>query len=179
MTDTDKARDILLLGSSIMEQWSNAGQALAPHRVNNRAIGGTTTSDWLRLMQPIVAESKADRIIFYVGSNDKNQAASPEQVIRQSLRLRSQLSECMPALPVAWIGIMRCPQKLAHWQRIDEINSTIAQGLEAADCMVDVNPGLACSTSGDPRYVADDLHLSDFGYSAFSRQISAQLAGWL
>jgi len=42
-------------------------------------------------------------------------------------------------LPLAYWGIIKAPQKMNKWDRIDVVNSRVMKGLQDIDCYVDTN----------------------------------------
>lgn len=71
---------LLLVGSSIIEQWVDAPRHLKPYPVVNLGVSGSTTSDWLprgpphngggllnRMLQPVL--QSGDIVVFYAGEH--------------------------------------------------------------------------------------------------------------
>ncbi len=170
---------LLLLGSSIMQGWSDALASFPGHQVVNRAIGGTTAAQWRGWIAEHLAAGPCDRVLLYCGSNDLNAGATAEGVIGDVLAIRATLARLRPGLPLAWLTVMRCPQKLPRWADIDRINATVAAGLPACDRVVDLNAVLATADVADPRYQEDALHLTAAGYADFAAQVRRDLAGWI
>ena len=71
--DPPPKRAALFVGSSIFREWRESRDFdadFAPTRVINRAFGGSTTEDLLRVVDAIATPHDPEIIVYYCGSND-------------------------------------------------------------------------------------------------------------
>ena len=74
--DPPPKRAALFVGSSIFREWREIRDFdadFAPTRVINRAFGGSTTEDLLRVVDAIATPHDPEIIVYYCGSNDVNE----------------------------------------------------------------------------------------------------------
>ena len=74
-------KTILLVGSSIFEQWSNMKNFAPGYTVKNRAIGGTITSYWTEHLADVLTAESPNAVLFYCGRNDINNGVLEENII--------------------------------------------------------------------------------------------------
>ena len=74
-------KTVLLIGSSIFEQWNNIKDLVPGYSVKNCAIGGTTTSYWLEHLADVLTAESTDVVLLYCGSNDVNHGVPEENII--------------------------------------------------------------------------------------------------
>ena len=152
-------RGVLFVGSSIFREWREArdfAADLAPLPAVNRAFGGSTARDQLEedIMRAIVFPHDPRVLVYYCGSNDLNEGASP-RAIRDAFAawsaevLASDASRA-PSRPrgatqIVFVSINRAPQKAPLWTVLDETNALIKAYCEAnaaTHAYADVNPAL-------------------------------------
>ena len=115
--------EILLVGSSIFQAWTCAGQ-LAPGRVvANRAVGGTTTGYWVERLGEILAAESPDSILMYCGSNDVSQGVPEQRIIENVSRCRQVARRQSPRAALAYFGIIKAPEKAGKWMLIGIANA--------------------------------------------------------
>ena len=162
-------RGILFVGSSIFREWREArdfAADLAPLPAVNRAFGGSTARDQLSddIMEAIVFPHDPRVLVYYCGSNDLNEGASPRAIrdafaawsekalerasvsSRVVSRGRSAASPRAPAsLQIVFVSINRAPQKTPLWDALDETNALVKAYCEErgeTHAFADVNPAL-------------------------------------
>ena len=162
-------RGVVLVGSSIFREWREArdfAADLAPLPAVNRAFGGSTARDQLSddIMEAIVFPHDPRVLVYYCGSNDLNEGASPrairdafaawsEKVLERASvssrvvsRGRSAASPRAPAsLQIVFVSINRAPQKTPLWDALDETNALVKAYCEErgeTHAFADVNPAL-------------------------------------
>lgn len=173
-------KSILLVGSSIFEQWSNA-QAAAPHdTVINKAVGGTVTTYWLEHLKEELELETPDVVWFYCGSNDFNQDIPIEAIVANTLACRELVHNVSGLTKFAYFSIMKAPQKLPKWQLIDKVNSAIREGLPAEDLYLECNNVMFGDKPAIKEfYVEDGLHLTDNAYKDLSAYVEPIMAQWM
>ena len=162
-------RGVLFVGSSIFREWREVrdfAADLAPLPAVNRAFGGSTARDQLSddIMEAIVFPHDPRVLVYYCGSNDLNEGASPRAIrdafaawsekalerasvsSRVVLRGRSAASPRAPAsLQIVFVSINRAPQKTPLWDALDETNALVKAYCEErgeTHAFADVNPAL-------------------------------------
>ncbi len=166
---------LLIIGSSIMQLWPDPAAAFPQVAVRNAAIGGTTTGSWRELAGAVFAAEPADAVLLYAGSNDLNLEIDPAVIIANTLAIRARLPVSM-----AWLGILRCPQKMAMVPQIALIQQSVAAQLPDGDLIVDGSPALADGDRYNPACFLDDgLHLTGLGYRQLEAVIVPPLRAWL
>ncbi len=171
---------ILVVGSSIFEQWACIHDAAPGYRVVNRAIGGTVTAFWTEHLAAVLTEESPDVVLFYCGSNDLNADVSDEAIVANVLSCRATLQALAPTAKLAYFGIIKAPQKLGKWEQIDQINAAIGARLAPGDLYVESNtvffPGSAPAVH---YFIEDGLHLTDDAYEALTDYAQPLLAEWI
>ncbi len=167
-------KKLLLIGSSILEQWGQP-DGLAPGlRVINRAIGGTMTSHWIPLIGPLLREIEPDFVLCYVGSNDIGAGRGAEDIVRDLLAVRDQI-----ACPFGYLGIIKCPQREKRHGEIATVCGAIRAALPPEDLWIDTDPVFLPGGRPVPHfYVEDQLHLTPAAYAALLDHARPCLAAW-
>jgi lysophospholipase L1-like esterase len=171
---------ILLTGSSIFEQWSNASEAAPDHIVVNRAIGGTVTPYWKDVLGPVLAAEKPDVLWMYCGSNDLCAETVPDDVADNIGACRKIATEKNPAMRFAYFSIIKAPQKKGRLEVIDAIHADIRARLLPGDLFVDLNQ--IFFPNGAPvreLFVEDELHLTAAAYDAMVEFTRPLMHKWL
>lgn len=171
---------ILLTGSSIFEQWESAAQAAPGHEVVNRAVGGTTTGDWIETLADVLEHEKPDMLWMYCGSNDLCGEPIPDSVADNVITCRRIACGHNPKMRFAYFSIIKAPQKKGLWERIDNINSDIRSRLLPEDLFVDLNK--LFFVDGTPvreLFVEDELHLTAASYDAMVKLTGPLMQKWL
>lgn len=170
---------VLVIGSSIFEQWAGVQEAVPDCHVVNRAIGGTVTAFWAENLAAVLAEESPDFVLFYCGSNDLNAEVPSAAIVANVLACRSTLRTLAPTARLAYFGIIKAPQKLGKWEQIARINAAIGAQLAPSDLYVESNAVFFPDT--EPRgelFVDDGLHLTEAAYDALAAYARPRLAHW-
>lgn len=171
---------VLVVGSSIFEQWACVPDAVPYCHVVNRAIGGTVTAFWAEHLATVLTEESPDVVLFYCGSNDLNAEATDHEIIANVLACRATLQALMPHARLAYFGIIKAPQKLGKWEQIDQLNTAIGAQLAPGDLYVESNAVFFPKDAPLPRYfIEDGLHLTDDAYLALTDYARPLLAEWI
>ncbi|HCD34544.1 MAG TPA: hypothetical protein DER01_19195, partial [Phycisphaerales bacterium] len=133
---------VVVMGSSIFQQWFNV-QDLLPYKATiNLAVGGTTTLDWVDWIAPQVLPLKLSIVLFYAGSNDINRPYPVADILSRTHQMLNQIHEAIPDCKVHYFSVIRAPQKQPVWDQVDQINETMQQNAAKQDWLtfVDLNP---------------------------------------
>lgn len=172
---------LLLLGSSIMEQWHKPETIFWGYTVVNRAVGGTTTTYWTHHVKEVLAEEHPDAVFAYVGSNDLVQPLPPKDIAKGVKRIRELISTYSKKLPFAYLAIIKAPQRLGRFHEIQATNHAIGEVLLPEDLWLESDP-VFLNANGEPKhhlYVEDGLHLNPEAYRLLTRYLAPEIVSWL
>jgi autotransporter-associated beta strand protein len=176
----------LVVGSSIMERWTNIVTDLSPVPISNKGASGSTTVQWLpgapenywgaRVTNNVPAPSA---LIYYCGSNDISLLGSPPAVIfSNTVTFMNSFWALYPDTPVLYLSVIRAPEKKNNgWvTQVDQVNALIQTWslTESRIRFLDVNPALVDSSGNalDAGYfLSDGLHLTVAGYQRMSEWV--------
>jgi lysophospholipase L1-like esterase len=171
---------VLLVGSSIFEQWTDLTEIAADAPVVNRAIGGTITADWVLCLAGVLSAESPDAVLFYCGSNDINAGVAEDEIVANVVRCRQILAAYSPETAFAYFGIIKAPQKLGKWDLIDRLNNAIHSNLPAGDLYVESNDVFVQNGRPVARcYIEDGLHLTDEAYESLAAYARPLISDWL
>jgi lysophospholipase L1-like esterase len=171
---------ILVIGSSIFEQWSEVAHVMPDCNVKNRALGGTITGYWTERLPKMLTQETPDMVLFYCGSNDLNHDVTESEIVANIKTCRAILSERVPQARFVYFGIIKAPQKFGKWEMIDRINASVAENLLAGDLYIESN--VVFLPSGQPvaeYFIEDGLHLNSEAYNALCAYAKPLLSAWL
>jgi lysophospholipase L1-like esterase len=173
-------KTILLVGSSIFEQWRNLDGFGGGIAVRNRAVGGTLTSYWRVHLSEVVRAETPDAVLFYCGSNDLNENVPPEETIANTFFCRQVVRQLQPEAKFSYFSIIKAPQKKGKWALVERLNAAIQAGLPVGDLYVETNRVFWKARRPVARYfVEDGLHLTDEAYAALSANSVPLITRWL
>ena len=163
---------IEFIGSSIFRQWSTLTEQMAPLPVFNRAFGGSRTNEVLHYADTIVLSYAPKLIVYYCGSNDINANVLPPEIAANFRAFVERVQAKLPQTRVLFVSIIRAPQKMEHWDRVDAANALIRDYCAGDPRLgfVDVNPAVF-TAEGKPRmelYRDDKLHYHPPAYEGFT-----------
>ncbi|MCC5845548.1 MAG: AMP-binding protein [Verrucomicrobia bacterium] len=168
-------KTLLLIGSSIMEQWGQPDELAPDLRVLNRAVGGSITTDWIDRIAPLLREVTPDFLLCYVGSNDVGRGRKREEIVRDLLRVREQIT-----CPFGYLSIIKCPQRDGRHDEIAEVCAAIRGALPPEDLWIDTDPVFLPGGQPVPEYyVEDQLHLTSGAYTALLAYAKPRVAVWV
>lgn len=169
-----RKQTLLLIGSSIMEQWGQP-DGLAPElQVVNRAVSGTITTDWIDRTGTLVDELSPRFVLCYVGSNDVGNFRARADIVRDLLRVRSQI-DC----PFGYLSIIKCPQRQGRHEEISAVCDEIHAALPSEDLWIDTDAVFLPEGWAVPEYyVEDGLHLTERGYDALLAHVQPLVKAW-
>jgi len=173
-------KNILLVGSSIFQQWSNA-EVIAPGwSVKNRAIGGTTTSYWTQHLDDVLAAESPDAVLFYCGSNDIANDVPEDDIAANVAQCCKIVHSQTKITTFAYFSIIKAPQKAGKLDIVDRLNKTIKTALPDGDLYIETNKVFFCNDHPVERfYIEDGLHLTLEAYEALSAYTQPFITGWM
>ena len=170
---------ILFIGSSSIRLWKTLAADFPGHPVFNRGFGGSQIADSLHFADRIVLPYRPRQIVMFAGSNDINAKKSPEQVLADFIAFRQRVHASLPDTRITYIAITPCEKRWSQLAEVDAANRLIArycrsrEELDFIDTRADILGG-----DGRPRpelFREDQLHLSDAGYSLWTRRVRPYL----
>ncbi|MBN2627814.1 MAG: hypothetical protein JXA95_14190 [Spirochaetales bacterium] len=172
--------EIILIGSSIFEQWYNFRLAFSGRDVRNLAVGGTTTSDWQKaVLIPLLAREKPKAVVCYVGSNDM--FSLEEEVTKANLvTIRETIRLYDGEIKFAYFSIIKAPGKRAIWDKVERVNRFFRGSLDREDYFYDTDrvffrDGELISEF----FLEDQTHHPRIAYDALAEDAAPLMKTWL
>lgn len=167
--DADRGR-IVLAGDSLFGGWRRAGEALAPHPIANRGIGGDTSRGLLFRFREDVLDLAPAQIVLLVGGNDLSALQPTDQTARNIERMLDAAAALRPAPPVVLCTLTpraspKAPVAPAEVLRLNERLRAIAAARPGVT-LLDLH-AVFVAPDGSPdaaAFGADRVHLSAAGY---------------
>ena len=173
-------KTVLLIGSSIFEQWNNIKDLVPGYSVKNCAIGGTTTSYWLEHLADVLTAESTDVVLLYCGSNDVNHGVSEENIIANVSQCCKIVHDLSPTTVFAYFSVIKAPQKSGKWELIERLNSAIRIGLPTGDLYVETNDVFFDDKLPMNHFFAKDgLHLTNEAYLALLTYARPLISNWI
>ncbi len=173
---------VVLYGSSSFRMWTNAGAALAPHRVVNFGFGGSQFSDLIDFVDRVVVPLRPGLVLLYGGDNDLAAGKSPEVVEADFRRLMERIRTALPATRIGCLAVKPSPSRsklLPAQQDANQRLRRVARWHQRVDFLEVATPLLDAEGAPDPRYFASDhLHLNAAGYARWQEVLAPHLGGW-
>lgn len=171
---------LLMIGSSIFEQWVNINLNINNHIIVNRAVGGTITDYWEQFVLRVLKEEAPSAVMIYCGSNDLNHERSIDEVVKGLTSCFEKIRDFDPGIRIAYFGIIKAPQKCDKFDMIDKINSRAQSELVSQDIFVDPNEVLSADICDISKfYIEDQLHMTNAAYESLNRYVSPIINNWL
>ncbi|BAM03707.1 SGNH/GDSL hydrolase family protein [Phycisphaera mikurensis] len=176
---------VLLAGSSIFAEWATTDPAarsdrLCPdRRVDNQAVCGTQTPDWLPTLGPLVGAVRPAVLCLYVGSNDLANGRSVGRLLSNLDRLFDDALAACPHTRLLYGSVIRSAHQSARFGDLDAVNEAVARRLRPADrCgFVDLNPLFHAGGRLDGSLFQDDgVHLLPRAYARMLACLQPRIA---
>lgn len=176
-----KKPKMLLVGSSSMRRWKEAKVVFRGYKVVNKAIGGTTVTDWLKLYKKRIVDQKPDVILFYCGANDIQDGggitglenAENTKVLLESIRKKLKKTK------VFYISINHCIRNPHAWGEIDASNEAMKRYCEKKKNIyyVDIVAAslLPDGTPNPALFREDGIHPTKQGFKVWNRVIGKKV----
>jgi lysophospholipase L1-like esterase len=186
------AIEILLLGSSIIHQWTPIlPDAPIPLHITNLGVDGLTTpqmgSNLETILQPLSETYKPSVILFYCGSNDISHPQTPQvetetqEIIENTEQIMEILQDRFPETLVVYLSILKCPGRSKFFAQIEKVNHSVRNFSKKARSgkkgpsriqFVDLNPEIRANPDF---FLPGGVHLNNMGYQIFNKTISKQI----
>lgn len=171
---------LLVLGSSIFEQYQRVGDLVPEYVVANCSLGGTTSEYWARTIEKILVRENPNVVMLYCGSNDLNGNTPDADIIAHVAQCSNYVHAIMPKVKYCYFGIMKAPQKTGNWERIHVINEAIKAKMKIGDLFIDPNDIIFKESA--PRghcFLDDGLHITQNGYAEITAYAKPIIQDWL
>ena len=175
------ADGILFAGSSSIRLW-DLPRSFPGLPTINHGFGGSTIAENIRYAPRLVIPFRPRTIVFYAGDNDIANGRSPEDVAADFSEFARLVHKSLPETRIHFISIKPSPKRWNLWPKADRANRLIIEACAADPAkrlrFVDIR-GALLGPDGLPRkelLVADELHLNDAGYSAWTKIVREALA---
>ena len=167
---------IILAGSSTIERWKNAGEALAPYGVINMGMSFTRVEQWLTWYKDLIVPYKPDAVILYVGNNDiGNGKISGAENAQNTAKLLQRLSRALPDTQIFYVSLLNCWYRQNAWDEVRESNRQVKKFCAGLKNVTYIHiQGRFTDEAGRPReelFGEDRLHPNDAGYEIWRRVV--------
>ena len=172
--------DIVLIGSSIFEQWYNYALAFPGRTVKNLAVGGTGTQDWQeKILLPLLQKENPRALIVYVGSNDILMRGE-DWIEGNLVSLRETAYSFSREMQFAYFSIIKAPGKREFWDKIERINRFFQSNLREGDLFYNTDRVFFDGTGLRSDFFLDDqTHHPRKAYDALVEDATPHLEKWL
>lgn len=176
------ANAILFVGSSSIVGWKTLREDMAPLTVINRGFGGSTMSDLIHWLDPLVLKYRPRAVVVYEGDNDIGQhQATPEHVLQQFTTLVSRIHAVLPETRIYFLAIKPSVLRWAAWPAMMRTNELIRTFSTQDELLVYVDVASPMlDERGQPKkeiFEADGLHMNARGYELWSGVLKPILLG--
>ena len=184
--------EVIMGGSSSMENWSASSEYMAPARTKNVGIGGSSAAYWRdTLADRLIIPFNPRAVILYVGINDIINYSQGGQVTADNLKgLFRHIHDCLPDTMIHYILINKVPgyyndskvrsgSAETRKQAIDFANEAIIEFAagEGKDYMNIIDAGVVLEKkSGEysqAYFKTDLLHMSLAGYELWGAVVKS------
>jgi len=176
---------VLVVGSSVMDYWTNIATDLAPVPIRNQGIAGTVTSQWLSNTanwSNRVASQTNSALIYYCGSNDIGNSSGgiitpTATIVSNTIAFFQDFWSRYPDAPAIYLAVQKAPVKKTNGRisQVNEVNDQIRNWIatQPRARYVDCNPVLvdANDTALPGMFQTDNLHLTLAGYAEITKVI--------
>ncbi|HCU56379.1 MAG TPA: hypothetical protein DIC18_03495 [Clostridiales bacterium] len=170
--------NVILGGSSSMENWSNSTEYMNPVTTKNVGIGGSASFHWLNsLADRLIIPYNPRTVVLYVGINDiinfkKNGKTTGENLIK----LFEYLHERLPEAHVHFILINHVPGYYKTYKSyIDTANNMVLEYAQTHEYLKTIDAGTVLEKKNgeysEAYFLTDKLHMSQAGYVLWGAEV--------
>lgn len=171
---------VVFVGSSSIVRW-DLDKSFPNRPAVNVGFGGSQIREATHFIPRIVTPLKPSAVVFYSGDNDVAAKRTAEQVRDDFQKFVKQVRADSPDVTIYYICIKPSIRRWDDREVQKKANGYIEEICQSDDRLyyVDIVP-ISLGEDGKPRadyLVKDGLHLSEAGYAAWAKVVSAAL-GW-
>lgn len=170
--------NVIMGGSSSMENWSTSVEDMAPVTTKNVGIGGTTAYHWLNyLADRLIIPYSPRAVVLYVGINDIINFGKNGQTTGNNLiALFEYIHERLPETAVEFILINHVPGYYKqHKTSIDKANNMVIEYAETHPYLSIIDAGTVLEKKtgeySEAYFLNDKLHMSKAGYALWGEVV--------
>lgn len=179
--EPDPADAVLFVGSSSIRLWDTIATDMAPYRVIQRGVGGSTYGDIAVFAERLLLPHRYRALVLFVANDVTPEAPgrTPREVERLVRHVLGVSRRHQPDAPVLLVEVTPTESRLSVWPEIRAINAMLREiALTTADTYFVATAEYYLDAKGKPRselFVADRLHLNTHGYAFWSGLIRRRL----
>ncbi len=169
--------NIVLAGSSSIENFKTSTEDLAPLTTLNCGIGGTTVDQWVeKFAKRLIYQYNPRAVVIYCGINNIiNAKNTGEYTGNKLIELFNQIHETLPDCHIYYIPMNLVPGYMQYKAQIEEGNRIAIEYGVGKDYISYIDAGkLLLKENGEPNvayFLSDGLHMSLCGYVIWGNEI--------
>lgn len=163
--------NVIMGGSSSMENWSASVADMQPVTTKNVGIGGTSAIQWLTLSDRLIMPFNPRTVVLYVGINDIINYGKNGTVTGQNLiALFEHIHECLPDTLIHYILINHVPGYYTgiYATYIDTANEAVINYASTHSFLNVIDAGSVLEKKSgkysEAYFLSDKLHMTIAGY---------------
>ena len=168
--------NVIMGGSSSMENWSSSVADMQPVTTKNVGIGGTSSFQWLTLSDRLIMPFNPRAVVLYVGINDLiNYGKSAKTTTNNLIALFDHIHECLPNTMIHYILINYVPGYKGYFADIHSVNESVTSYAEQHSAYMNIiDAGVVLNKTAlaegqyanysEAYFLSDKLHMSLAGY---------------
>ncbi|MBL4701727.1 MAG: hypothetical protein JKX85_10775 [Phycisphaeraceae bacterium] len=173
-------RPVVVMGSSVFEQWFNVQDVFPYDTTINIAVPGSTTRAWKTWLAHRVLPLNPKTVLFYAGSNDLVLSCPVDDILQRTCQILQTLHATIPDCRAYYFSIIRAPQKEPLWDQVNQINQAMQTYATQHHWLefVDINP-VFFDDNGQGNtelFIEDQLHLTTAAYGKLLEYTQQQFA---
>jgi acetyl esterase/lipase/lysophospholipase L1-like esterase len=177
--DKDKGA-VVFFGDSITQGWSDDFRGKFPGlKAANRGISGDTTRGMLYRLEEDVLAVKPKAVVMLMGTNDRDEEASPETIADNIKLILERLRENDEEMPIALCLVMpSSPSKNRRPGKIKELNRLLTEAAKDFKQVTVVDTwSIFANDEGNAKEeeFPDLLHPNDAGYEKWAKALRPAL----
>ncbi len=168
---------VIFLGDSITQQWESGLPAAFPGlKIANRGISGDTTRGVLIRMQEDVLALNPVAIVLLIGTNDLDEAATPEMIASNTKLILAAIKAHDPKTPVILCQVMpSSPSKNRPAEKIKKVNELYLAAVKNDPQIIPLDTWLLFADANGDATIGefpDLLHPNEVGYAKWAAALN-------
>ena len=169
--------NIVLGGSSSMENWKNSAEDMQPLTTINVGIGGTTVEQWTNSLAPrLIYPYNPREVVLYVGINNViNSGNTGQETGNKLVELFSAIHDHLPETHIYYIYMNLIPGYMRFKDEIETGNRIAKEFGDDKDYLSFIDAGSSLlKQDGNPNscyFLTDGLHMSLYGYTVWGQVV--------
>lgn len=173
--------EILFIGSSSFNKWTDVQDYFPGFPIINRGFGGSSLPDVIRYAGEIIYPYEPREIVIYCGENDlaASDTVTPQLVANRFKTLFGMIRNRFKKIPVVFVSIKPSPSRQRLMPRMEETNRLVRAFLKKKKkaIFIDVYHKML-TKAGQPIpsiFLDDSLHMNQDGYHIWQNEIAPHL----